>query len=182
MYSSAWRVGCVAILCVGLVPTARALVSPGIQHQPEFRPPGASAVNDYPPSDPRKDIAAALADAKKDGKPVLLDFGADWCVDCTVLSKWFRDPAVAAFLRAHFHVVMIDVGNFIRGPEEARNADLAERYGVDPDTSGIPALVLLSARGQVIPSPHHVEWRTARRFSAEDVARYLEQLARRNSR
>ncbi len=37
-------------------------------------------------ADPHQDIAGAFATAKQDGKYVLLDFGANWCLDCRVLS------------------------------------------------------------------------------------------------
>src|SRR4051794_25193406 len=38
-------------------------------------------------ADPHKDVAAAFAQAKQDSKYVLLDFGANWCLDCRVLAK-----------------------------------------------------------------------------------------------
>lgn len=43
-----------------------------------------------PARDAKADIAAALAEAGRDGRPVLLDFGADWCPDCVVLGRTFR--------------------------------------------------------------------------------------------
>lgn len=112
---------------------------------------------DFPPSDPQKDIAAALAGAERDGKLVLLDFGADWCVDCNVLERLFRDPSVAPFLAAHFHLVRIDLGKYPNGPEQARNVDVAANYGIDPIKTGIPALVPLDPRGLVVPT-RGVEW------------------------
>ena len=48
----------------------------------------------YPPSDPAKDIAAALTAAATEHKRVLIDFGADWCPDCRVLGALFEDPQV----------------------------------------------------------------------------------------
>jgi len=46
---------------------------------------GTSATTFYPASDAPRDIDAAVAAARQDGKYVLLDFGADWCPDCRVL-------------------------------------------------------------------------------------------------
>ncbi len=104
-------------------------------------PPAQTLV--YPPSDPAKDIAAALTAAKADGKHVLLDFGADWCPDCRVLGKLFEDPAVAPFVAANFHVVHIDVGR------RDKNGDVVAQYGA---TSGawIPAVVVLDHSGKSV--------------------------------
>lgn len=95
----------------------------------------------YPPSDPAKDIAAALLAAKADGKNVLIDFGADWCPDCRVLGALFEDPAAAPFIDANFHVIHVDVGR------RDKNADVVEKYGA---TSGdwIPAVVVIDANGR----------------------------------
>ena len=82
---------------------------------PGFAPIQQAARVDFPASDPPKDIAKALAEAERDGKRVLLDFGADWCVDCRALEQIFRDPTVARFLDDHFHVVRIDLGEY-HGP------------------------------------------------------------------
>jgi thioredoxin 1 len=97
----------------------------------------------YPAGDARVEIAAALAEAKRDGKHVLLDFGADWCPDCRVLDHVLQDPLVQPFVAANFHVVRIDVGR------RDRNGDLAEQYRA---TSGewIPALVALDSTGAII--------------------------------
>jgi thiol-disulfide isomerase/thioredoxin len=97
----------------------------------------------YPPSDPARDIAAALAAAKADNKNVLLDFGADWCPDCRVLGALFEDAAVAPYIDANFHVVHIDIGR------RDKNADVVAKYGA---TSGdwIPAVVVIDAGGKTV--------------------------------
>src|SRR5208283_5433645 len=40
-------------------------------------------------ANPSGDIAAALAQSKREHKRVLLDFGGDWCGDCQVLDLYF---------------------------------------------------------------------------------------------
>ena len=76
----------------------------------------------YPAGDAQKQIDLALAAAKKDGRHVLLDFGADWCPDCRVLGNLLEDADVAPFVTASFHVVRIDVGR------RDRNGDIATKY------------------------------------------------------
>jgi thioredoxin len=122
--------------------------------------------------DPRADanaaIAQALTEAKADHKRVLLDFGADWCPDCQVLSRLFDDPQVKPFLNQHYHVVRIDVGQW------DNNLEIAERYG-DPIAKGIPAVVVLDANGQTLSSTAGGELANARTATANEILTLLKQ-------
>jgi thiol:disulfide interchange protein len=123
---------------------------------------------DYDPKrKPRQDISAALLQARADKKLVLLDFGADWCLDCVVLSALFRDKTVAPYLNQHFHVVKIDIG------EWNRNLDVSKEYG-DPIKKGVPAVVVLSPRGSMVASTGNGALSTARRAKASDVLTLLQ--------
>jgi protein disulfide-isomerase len=115
----------------------------------------------------RADISAALAQARTDRKLVLLDFGADWCLDCVVLSSLLRDRKVAPYLNEHFHVVQIDVG------EWNRNLDVSKEYG-DPIKKGIPAVVVLSPLGSTVASTANGALSTARNANANDVIKLLQ--------
>lgn len=97
----------------------------------------------YPPSDPGKDIASALAASAVDGKHVLIDFGADWCPDCRVLGALFEDATVAPVLAANFHVVHVDIGR------RDKNADVVAKFHATSD-AWIPAVVVLDRAGQPV--------------------------------
>jgi thiol:disulfide interchange protein len=125
-----------------------------------------------PHRDAKADIHAALDSARADHKLVLLDFGADWCLDCVILDRLFADAAVAPYLRDHYHVVRIDVGQF------DRNLDISRKYG-DVIHGGVPAVVVLSPGGGVLANTREGEVESARRFRAADVRRLLEQWAAR---
>lgn len=123
---------------------------------------------DYDPRrKPRVDIANALTQARQDKKLVLLDFGADWCLDCVVLSSLFRDRTVAPYLAQHFHVVKIDIG------EWNRNLDVSKEYG-DPIKKGVPAVVVLSPLGSTVASTANGALSTARNARASDVMKLLQ--------
>ena len=54
-------------------------------------------------ADGSKQIADALVVAKKDGKHVLLDFGANWCIWCHRLHNLFEsDTTIAAELKGNY--------------------------------------------------------------------------------
>src|SRR5947208_15732098 len=97
-------------------------------------------------ADAHKDIQTAVTEAQADGKLVLLDFGANWCLDCIVLSHLYEDQTVRPFLDANFHLVNIDVGNW------DRNLDGPQRYG-SPVDGGLAALVIRAACGEARAPP-----------------------------
>ncbi|MDD9379947.1 thioredoxin family protein [Streptomyces sp. ZAF1911] len=140
---------------------------PGPPQRSAQAPPAGRGQADYDPkADAGADIAAALAAAKQDGRPVLIDFGADWCLDCRVLGARFRQAGPAALL-AKYHVVKVDIGEF------DRNLNVAERY-VDLGTSGIPALAVLDpASGDIKVATNQGEFSGARSMSAAQVEEFL---------
>jgi uncharacterized protein YyaL (SSP411 family) len=82
--------------------------------------------------------AEAFADARREGKLVLLDGAAEWCHWCHVMDETtYRDPEVARILRERFVTVRIDVDE---------HPDLAERYGA----WGWPATILFSPEAEEI--------------------------------
>ncbi len=116
---------------------------------------------------PQNDIVRAIAKSEKDGKLVLLDFGANWCPDCLVLSKLFEDPAVKPYLEENFHVVRVDIGF------GDKNLDIAQQYG-NPIAKGIPAVVVLAPNGEIIASTQDGSLANARTATTQDILTYLQ--------
>lgn len=111
---------------------------------------------------PADDIVHAMAQSASDGKLVLLDFGANWCPDCLVLTTLFEDPAVKPFLEENYHVVRIDVGMW------DKNLDISQAYG-NPIDNGIPAVVVLSPTGEIIATTKDGSLANARTATAEEI-------------
>ena len=96
------------------------------------------------------DYKAALEQAAKENKPVLLDFtGSDWCGWCIKLDKdTFSQPEFKQFAEKNLILVELDFPNNKPQDESVKkqNAELQEKYGVE----GFPTLVLLNSKGKEI--------------------------------
>jgi len=104
-----------------------------------------------------KDIEDALARAKREGKPVILDFYATWCTDCVRMEKTtFADPRVRAALK-NYVLLQADV-------TDNNDASIAikQKFGV----FGPPALLLFSADGNEKKDLRFYGYRNAEEFLA----------------
>jgi thiol:disulfide interchange protein DsbD len=82
----------------------------------------------------------AIAAARREARPLVIDFWADWCVACKELDKLvWPDPEVKAQV-SRFVAVKVD------GSSDA-GAALAERFGV----VGMPTVIFIDARGRELP-------------------------------
>ncbi len=100
--------------------------------------------------DPQADVKAlmdaALRTAKAEDRRVLLMFGANWCPWCHKLHALFReDGPVSAYLKKHFVLVMVDVGET---REKLLNRDFVNRFGIRD--YGLPSLVVLDGDGRTL--------------------------------
>lgn len=101
---------------------------------------------------------AALAQAKHDCKPVMIDFFADWCAACKELDQYtYTDSAVTA-----------EADRFVRikvdGTEDHDVLeDLYERFGIQ----GLPTVAFVGATGQVLSDPRVTGFLPAEKFIKE---------------
>ncbi|MBI3571775.1 MAG: protein-disulfide reductase DsbD [Gammaproteobacteria bacterium] len=87
------------------------------------------------------DLENRLAAAKSAGKPVLLDYFADWCTDCLRMEKaTFADPRVREELRRRFVLLQADVTD----PNNPEGKAIKQRFGV----YGPPAMLFFAANGE----------------------------------
>ena len=83
-----------------------------------------------------------LNTAKSAGKPVMLDYYADWCVDCVRMENYtFSDQRVRRVLD-NFVMLQVDVTD----PQNKKTNDIKKRYGV----YGPPAMLFFNSEGEEI--------------------------------
>jgi thiol:disulfide interchange protein len=117
-------------------------------------------------ANPKADIAAALAKARREHKRVILDFGGDWCGDCQVLDIYFHQPPNAELLEKNFVLVHVWIGHM------DTNIDVAAKYGV-PISRGVPALAVLASDGKVLYSQATGEFADMRHMDSTSLTEFL---------
>jgi thiol:disulfide interchange protein DsbD len=86
-------------------------------------------------------LEAELAAAQEAGKPVALDFYADWCISCKVMARSvFSQPSVAAQL-GRFHLLQADVT-----ANDALDQELLKHFGL----FGPPSMLFFEPGGTEI--------------------------------
>ena len=119
-----------------------------------------------PPTHARADLSAALKNAARTHRRVLLDFGGNWCGDCQVLNIYFHDSTNLPILQANYVLVDINVGYM------DANVDLAAKYGI-PLKKGVPALAVLDEHGRLIYSQKNGEFEAMERMQSSAVTSFL---------
>jgi thioredoxin 1 len=114
------------------------------------------------------DIDAAMAEAARTHRRVLVDFGGNWCGDCKVLDINLHKPENAALLEKNYVMVHVNVGE--KGITD--NFTVAERYGI-PLKKGVPAIAVLEADGRVVYAQRNGEFESMRSMDPASVNDFL---------
>jgi thioredoxin-related protein len=112
--------------------------------EPKAQTPPKTAIYDEK-ADARSQIRAATAEAKRENRRVLLQWGANWCPWCARLHQTLqKDADLRKILLYEYDLVRVDVGR------KDKNLDLAAHYGADVKKYGIPFLTVLDGDGKVL--------------------------------
>lgn len=94
--------------------------------------------------DPAADLKAAVAQAQRENKRILLEVGGEWCVYCRILNKVIHDDErLTQRLRDGFVVVKVNFS------EKVKNEAFLSRY---PQIPSYPHLFLLESDGALLLS------------------------------
>ncbi|MGQ7847976.1 protein-disulfide reductase DsbD [Granulosicoccus sp. 3-233] len=101
------------------------------------------------------DLQQSVASASAQGRPVMLDFYADWCISCKEMEAFtFVDPRVQALL-ADTVVLQADV---------TANDELDQALLKKFDLFGPPGIIFYTADGSEIPAARVIGFLNAERF------------------
>ena len=87
-------------------------------------------------------LDAVRAAAKAEGRPVLVDFWATWCVYCKKLDKSVWNDAAVVAESARWATVKIDA----TATDDQEMSGIKEEFGV----SGLPRVVFIDSRGEIL--------------------------------
>ena len=102
----------------------------GELHRPLPFPFDASA-------DATANVDAAIAKAKSSGRLVLIELGANWCVDCRILHGVMNLPEVSEFVERNYVPVTVDIGRL------NRNLDVPKRFGLMKRPTEVPVILVV---------------------------------------
>jgi thiol:disulfide interchange protein len=152
-----------AAAAVAAVASAAAFVPAGA----EDASVGIQKMHIYPAIDAAEaDVQAALAEARRTHKRVIVDFGGDWCPDCQVLNIYFHQSPNADLVAKYFVRVNVNVGRM------DANQDIAARYGVP--LKGVPALAVLDGDGKAVYAQNR-EFADMRHLDSASLTAFLNQ-------
>jgi thioredoxin 1 len=120
-------------------------------------------------TDAKADIKQALAQAATLQTPVITVFGANWCPDCILLDTAMKNRTNAALLLNDFKIVKVNVGHY------DLNLDVATSYGVPLD-KGIPAVVIVSPKNEVLYITKEGELANARKMGEDGIYDFLKRV------
>ncbi len=111
-------------------------------------------------------LEKALAQARANNQPVMLDFYADWCISCKEMEKYaFTHPDVLKALDG-FMTIQADVT-----PNDATDKALMKSLGI----FGPPAILFFDRNGQEIPGSRVVGAMSGQEF-AEHIVKWTSDL------
>lgn len=100
--------------------------------------------------------AVRLAEAKAEGKPVIIDFYADWCIPCQELDRiTYADPRVMKAADS-FVRLKADLTHF----DSPESNELRKQY----DVGGVPTVVVLDSQGNEVTSARTIGFVNADTF------------------
>lgn len=137
--------------------------------------PQAARYAGYDPKrDPAKDLEAAVVEAQRDNKRILLVIGGEWCSWCHILENYLKaNDDVRKTWNDNYVSVKVNWSG------ENRNEAFLERY---PQIRGYPHLFVLEKDGSLLHSQGTGELEAGPSYSKEKVMDFLHRWQPRRDR
>lgn len=158
---------CVMLLVALVAEPVVAQASPDASRSPAGTPssPYLPVHKFDPKRDPDVDLQAAMLEAQRTGKRVILDVGGDWCVYCHQMNLLFEQhPDLARLRDDNFVTVAVYYGS------DNKNPQFLSHYA---KVKGIPHFFVLDEHGRLLRSQHMVELREQGAYSPQKMKEFL---------
>jgi len=121
-----------------------------------------------PSANVKKDIAVALAKAKKEGKHVLIQVGGNWCSWCYRFHNFVeKDTALNRIENENYVVYHLNYS------KENKNLDYLKTLGF-PQRFGFPVFVILDANGNRLHTQDSSLLEEGKGYNAQKVKSFFE--------
>ena len=126
----------------------------------------ATAAGYDPKADPAADLEAASAQAKEQGKNILIKVGGEWCSWCHLMDRFIHENKDVESLVEHGFVVLK-----VNFSEENKNEAFLARF---PAISGYPHLFVLDAAGELLHSQDTAELESGKGYAKDAFVKFLQ--------
>jgi thiol:disulfide interchange protein len=118
------------------------------------------------------DLSAALEEAKRTKRNILIEVGGEWCEWCHIMDEFYtKNPKLLALRDKNYVIVKADVS------ENHPNAKFLARF---PRIDGAPHIFILAAFGKLVRSEDTSELEDGQSYSVERFKKFLENYAPKN--
>lgn len=122
---------------------------------------------EFQPVTDRESLDRLMEAARERGRPVMVDYYADWCVDCVRMeSTTFAEPRVARILNEQFALLQVDVTD----PNDPGTRAVKRAHGV----FGPPAMLFFDEHGDEVPDMRRYGY-----MDGDDLLGHIAPLSRR---
>ncbi len=120
-----------------------------------------------PARDPFADVKAAVEEASKNQKRILLDVGGEWCIWCHRLDKFIdENEEIKTFLHENYMVIKV---NF--SPDN-KNEKFLSQF---PKVPGYPHIFILDETGKLLHSQDTGKLEKGKSYDAQLLLGFLEE-------
>lgn len=158
---------CVMVMLALAAGPVAAQASPEASSSPAAAPSSSYIpVHKFDPKrDPGADLQAAMPEAQRTGKRILLDVGGDWCVYCHQMNLLFEQhPDLARLRDDNFVTVAVYYG------DDNKNTQFLSHY---EKVQSVPYVFVLDDHGGVLHAQGLIDLRSSEGYSPEKMKQFL---------
>lgn len=118
------------------------------------------------------DLSAAMEEAKRTKRNILIEVGGEWCEWCHIMDEFYaKNPKLLVLRDKYYVIVKADV---------SENHPNSKFLSLFPQIDGFPHIFVLDASGKLVHSEDTSELEDGQSYNAERFKKFLEKYAPKN--